>query len=145
MTVVCSIWRMAGPRGRRRLNDTPPSMKSQPPPPPSTPGNETTQRLAILAPELRAILRGELAAGNAVVSVEEGRPIKDALTVVLARPFLTPPVPATRNLRYRPLHLPEWWSAEYTTLVPPHTLACRVANDEPAQEPAPPAGGMALT
>jgi hypothetical protein len=75
--------------------------------------------------ELRNILEAELRAGNTVAEVRTGGPLTDAVVVILSRPFLTSKAPPTKNLRYHTVNTPGWWSAEYTTAVPPHTLACR--------------------
>jgi hypothetical protein len=80
---------------------------------------------ANFAPELRAILEAEIAAGNSISEVRTGSPVHDAVVVVLENPFLTPLRAASANVRFRQVNLPGWWRAEYTAAQPPHTLACR--------------------
>jgi hypothetical protein len=75
------------------------------------------------APELREILEAETRAGNSVSEVRTGGPFKGTIVVILTRPFLTPRASDSKNLRYHRVSTPGWWSAEYTTAVPPHTLA----------------------
>jgi hypothetical protein len=80
---------------------------------------------ANFAPELRAILEAEIAAGNVIAEVRTDSPVHDAVVVVLEKGFLTPLRPASKNMRFRQVNLPGWWRAEYTAAQPPHTLAAR--------------------
>ena len=74
---------------------------------------------APFAAELRTILDAELASGNSIAEVRTGSPLSDSIVVILERHFLTPLHPASANLRFRQVHLPGWWRAEYTAAVPP--------------------------
>ena len=79
---------------------------------------------AEFAHELSEILEAETQAGNSVAEVRTGGPLTGVIVVILTRPFITPLVGPSKNLRYHKVDTPGWWSAEYTTAVPPHTLAC---------------------
>jgi hypothetical protein len=100
-------------------------MSFDPPQPAASAGNAIPTVPDLLAAELRTILVAEIVAGNAVDEVRCGWPVSEGVIVILAHPFRTPLRPATGNLRFRQVNLPGWWSAEYTTAQPPHTLACR--------------------
>jgi len=80
--------------------------------------------VAKLHPALRAILEGELAAGNEVVETGGGWPDPDSVFVRLRDPFRTKPSPLPAGVVYTEPNDPHWWKADYSSVSPRHILAC---------------------
>jgi hypothetical protein len=76
-----------------------------------------------LCPELDALLRDELAAGNAVR--EAGPALGSPGTLVLlARSFRAQPETLPPEVCLVPVNDPHWWKAEYRCRLHPDVLAC---------------------
>ena len=80
--------------------------------------------LSALHPDLKAILREELAAGNEVLETGRGWPDADSVFVRLKNPFAAHRATLPDGVSYTEPNDPHWWKADYTTRSPRHTLAC---------------------
>lgn len=78
-----------------------------------------------LSPDMRRVLEAELAAGNAVEEYRSGLYGPDAVLVLLAKAFRTPPPALPPGAEYREVNDPHWWKAEYYWSATKHCIACR--------------------
>jgi hypothetical protein len=83
-----------------------------------------TARIESLCPELREILKVELAAGNRVVETWDGW----GLGVVLERPFLREHVIAGSRVAYHDVNDPHYWKAQYSVKELGQLVACRFSE-----------------